>query len=96
MDYLAEYEAYLTVEKNASANTLSSYIRDVSQYLRWLEGVGITPEQAAQADVEAYTKYLSGQGKSVATVTRSLASLATLSAASLAFLAALTSGRSLT
>ena len=75
MDYLAEYEAYLTVEKNASANTLSSYIRDVSQYLRWLEGVGITPEQAAQADVEAYTKYLSGQGKSVATVTRSLASL---------------------
>ena len=78
MDYLAEYEAYLTVEKNASANTLSSYIRDVSQYLRWLEGVGITPEQAAQADVEAYTKYLSGQGKSVATVTRSLASLKSL------------------
>ena len=75
MDYLADYEAYLTEEKNASSNTLSSYVRDVSQYLRWLQGKELTPEQAAQSDVEAYIRYLSGQGKSVATVTRSLASL---------------------
>lgn len=75
MDYVAEYESYLKMEKNASLNTLSSYLRDVTQYLRWLAGEGLTPEQAAQSDVEAYIKNLSGQGKSVATVTRSLASL---------------------
>ena len=75
MDYTAEYESYLKMEKNASPNTLSSYLRDVTQYLRWLEGEGLTPEQAAQSDVEAYIKSLSGQGKSVATVTRCLASL---------------------
>ena len=75
MDYVTEYETYLITEKNASPNTLSSYLRDVTQYLRWLAGEGLTPEQAAQSDVEAYIKGLSGQGKSVATVTRCLASL---------------------
>ena len=75
MDYVAEYESYLKMEKNASPNTLSSYLRDVTQYLRWLAGEGLIPEQAAQSDVEAYIKSLSAQGKSVATVTRCLASL---------------------
>ena len=46
MDYLEEYEHYLTVEKNASANTCSSYVRDVGQYTRWLEGEGLAPAQA--------------------------------------------------
>ena len=36
MDYLKAYETYLTTEKKASANTLSSYLRDIGQYLYWL------------------------------------------------------------
>ena len=75
MDNLREYETYLAEEKGASLNTLSSYLRDVLQFAHWLEGKGLVLEQAKQADVELYIKYLSGQGKSVATVTRSLASL---------------------
>jgi len=75
MENLADYEKYLAVEKKASSNTLCSYLRDVTQFLRWLEEEGLTAEQAAQADVERYTKHLSAKGKSVATVTRSLASL---------------------
>lgn len=75
MDYLTGYEAYLTTEKKASQNTLSSYLRDIGQYLRWLAGEGLAPDLAGQEDVERYVKYLSGKGKSVATVTRSLASL---------------------
>ncbi len=75
MDYLKGYERYLTEEKKASSNTLSSYLRDVGQYTRWLEGEGLAPEQAAQSDVEAYMRALSAKGKSVSTVTRSLASL---------------------
>ena len=65
MDYLSGYEHYLSEEKKASANTLSSYLRDVGQYARWLEGEGLSPEQAVQRDVEAYMKSLSAKGKSV-------------------------------
>lgn len=75
MEYLKEYEAYLTTEKKASSNTLSSYLRDIGQYLRWVESEGFTPYQAEQEDVEHYVKHLSAVGKSVATVTRSLASI---------------------
>lgn len=75
MDYLKEYESYLKTEKKASLNTLSSYLRDIHQYAGWLEGENLTAEQADQADVERYVKHLSGKGKSVATVTRSLASM---------------------
>lgn len=75
MEYLTGYETYLKERKKASPNTLSSYLRDVRQYLIWLESETITPEQAAQNDVERYIKGLSSKGKSVATVTRSLASL---------------------
>ena len=75
MDNLEGYERYLAEEKKASPNTLSSYVRDVNQFLRWLEGEGLTEVQAAQSDVEAYTRFLSAKGKSAATVTRSLASM---------------------
>ena len=67
MDYQSGYAHYLTEEKRASANTLSSYLRDVTQYLHWLEGEGVSPEQAAQKDVESYTRFLSAKGKSAAT-----------------------------
>ncbi len=75
MEYLKEYEAYLITEKKASLNTLSSYLRDIGQYLRWEEDEGIAADQTQQEDVERYVKCLAGKGKSVATVTRSLASL---------------------
>lgn len=75
MEYLTEYERYLAERKKASPNTLSSYLRDIRQYLAWLSEEGLTPEQAAQSDVERYIKAQTGKGKSAATVTRSLASL---------------------
>ncbi len=75
MDNLARYEQYLAQEKRASSNTLSSYLRDVNQFLHWLEEEGLKEEQAVRSDVEAYTKHMTAKGKSVATVTRSLASL---------------------
>ena len=42
------YAHYLTEEKRASSNTLSSYLRDVNQYLHWLAGEELLPEQAEQ------------------------------------------------
>jgi integrase/recombinase XerD len=75
MNYLKGYEAYLTTEKQASQNTLSSYLRDVGQFLRYLEEIDAAPEEADAGTIEAYTRHLSGRGKSAATVTRSVASL---------------------
>ena len=75
MEYLSGYERFLTEEKKASPNTLSSYLRDVRQYLDWLGEEGISPTQAVHADVEAYTRSMTARGKSAATVTRSQASL---------------------
>lgn len=75
MDQLASYQTFLVEKKQASANTVSSYVRDISQYLQWLSSEGITAEEAAQEDIDHYTKHLLGLGKTVSTVTRSLASL---------------------
>ena len=75
MDLLAAYQRFLTEEKGSSENTVSSYVRDVSQYLHWLTGEGLSPDNATQSDVDHYTKHLLSLGKSNATVTRCLASL---------------------
>lgn len=75
MDYYKAYETYLAKEKKAASNTMSSYLRDIRQFEHWLETEGTAVEQVVQEDVESYIRYLTSQGKSAATVTRSLASL---------------------
>lgn len=75
MDLLAGYQHFLVEEKGSSANTVSSYMRDVSQYHNWLVTEDLVAEQAQQEDVDRYTKHLLGMGKNLSTVTRSLASL---------------------
>ena len=39
---LREYLNYLSIERNASPNTVAAYGRDLSRYLSALEGEGIT------------------------------------------------------
>lgn len=75
MDYLAGYEAWLVAEKNAASNTLSSYLRDIRQYLNYLTSMDVKPEQANQSTFDQYTKHMRAAGKSPATITRVAASL---------------------
>ena len=75
MDLLLAYETYLTTEKKASANTVSSYVRDVSQFAAAMDDKGISLRDVLGQDVEQYTRVMSRNGKSPATVTRSLASI---------------------
>lgn len=75
MDYILGYEDWLKYEKKASANTLSSYLRDVRQFSAWLEDIGLSLSQVRQSDVKDYAHYLKIKGKSEATVVRSVASL---------------------
>ena len=75
MDYLANYEQWLGQEKKAAANTLCSYMRDVRQFSRWMEGERLTLSQATQEDIKRYAGYLGKHGKSDATIVRSVAAL---------------------
>ena len=70
------FEKYLREEKKASANTLSSYLRDIRQLGEYLEEHsehGII--DADEDDLSGYIGMLRASGKSVATVSRSIASI---------------------
>ena len=73
--FLDAYERYLIDEKNASANTVSSYMRDLRQFASYSVERQLTVQSITQANVSTYLDFLSGQGKSPATVSRSLASI---------------------
>ena len=73
--HLAAYERYLTTEKHASANTVSSYMRDLRQFASYAGVRQLKAENITQTNVSTYLDFLSGQGKSPATVSRSLASI---------------------
>lgn len=73
---IAIFESYLVNEKKASANTLSSYLRDIKQLGDYLEihcDTSIT--QANEEQLSSYIEWLKNNGKSVATVSRSIASI---------------------
>ena len=61
--------------KRASANTVSSYVRDVHQFAQSMEDSGVSLTEVLPKDVEGFTKSLVRKGKSPATVTRSVASI---------------------
>ena len=75
-DYIADYRTWLQEEKHASDNTLSSYLRDINQFRTWLLGAGSPDLRRVKKDtINEYMLYLSGAGKSPATITRCTASL---------------------
>lgn len=74
-DLLSAYEDYLKIEKGASANTISSYLRDVRQFLHGMEELNVPLAEVLSQDVEEYAHSLVRKGKSPATVTRSVASI---------------------
>ncbi len=76
LDLVRAYENYLSKVKKASANTISSYIRDIRQYSDWLQMyVGIDILDAQQLNISGYLSYLEESGRSGATLSRSLASI---------------------
>lgn len=75
MHDLTGYEEWLRTEKHACANTVSSYLRDVRQFLNYLSTLDTVPEQVDGNRMETYRDVLLAQGKSAATVTRGIASL---------------------
>ena len=70
------YEDYLIHVKQASQNTIASYMRDVHQYVSYLNAVvHMDVLDADRETVSDYTRWMAGRGKSPATISRTLASL---------------------
>lgn len=73
------FESFLKNEKKASANTLSSYMRDIHQFAQYQESSGGSPiAEASEEELAEYIEHLRQAGKSVATVSRNIASLKNL------------------
>ena len=75
-DYIAGYTAYLEKERHSSSNTVASYVRDVTQFARYLqEDEHLALPDCREEHVERYMSYMAGRGKSPASVARCVASL---------------------
>jgi len=76
LDLVHAYQNYLTKVKQASNNTVFSYMRDIRQYAEWLrDNVGVDIMDASQLNISDYLAHLEAEGRSGATLSRSLASL---------------------
>ena len=76
LDLVQAYENYLTKVKQASSNTVSSYMRDIRQFSSWLhEQEGIDVVEAKQLHITGYVDFLQQDGRSGATLSRAVASL---------------------
>jgi len=75
VNMLNDFTDYLVTDKKVSANTLQSYIRDIKQYMEYLQSSGIS----GCADVTptaylGYITYLQKMGKAPTSVSRVIAS----------------------
>lgn len=76
LDLIQAYENYLTKVKQASSNTISSYMRDIRQFSDWLRlTYDMDVIDVTQQNISDYLSYLEREGRTGATISRSLASL---------------------
>ena len=70
MDDIARFGAYLSDEKHSSRNTVSSYLRDTTQFAEYLHNYcDIDLREADSAAVQDYMDWMLSHGKSAASVT---------------------------
>jgi len=73
---IEKYENYLKNVKKASDNTFSSYVRDIRQLRDYLEShTDETLDTVTSDELCGYTAWMKAQGKSVPTISRSIASI---------------------
>ena len=75
-DHLFEFENYLKNEKNSSANTMQSYIRDLTQFSAYCSNFNFKDLADVNTDfINNYFNHLRSTGRSESTLTRAAASL---------------------
>ncbi len=76
LDLISAYENYLTKVKQASNNTIASYMRDIRQFAGWLSTMEeLDTVDATQENISRYMEVLEEEGRSTATQARCVASL---------------------
>ncbi len=76
LDLISAYENYLSKVKQASANTVASYMRDIRQFAAWLRDTeALEVVEAEQLNISSFLAHLQEEGRSGATLSRNLASL---------------------
>lgn len=76
LDLICAYENYLNKVKQASDNTVASYMRDIRQYAAWLcDTIDADVVDATQLNIVQFLNHLEQEGRSNATKSRVLASL---------------------
>lgn len=73
---LDDFIHYLQIERGLSENTLQSYARDLRTYARYLQGNEVQEwAHVTRAKLTAYLRWLHDDGKSAATIARTLSSI---------------------
>jgi len=76
LDDIDRYGTYLSEEKHSSKNTISSYLRDATQFAEFLnEHHGCRLREANSEMIQDYMTWMLNHGKSAASATRFLASI---------------------
>ena len=76
LDLIQAYENYLKKVKQASANTISSYMRDIRQFAGWLhKTLMIDVTDVTQLNIAQYLDFMEQEGRTPATISRCVASL---------------------
>lgn len=70
-----EFFSYLLIEKGRAANTVSSYRRDIKQYLAFLDSNQVALGEVTREDIEKYLVFQREQSKASASIARSVASI---------------------
>ncbi len=74
-DLIQAFSDYLVNTKNASKNTLDSYRRDLSKFLKYLDENEVGAPSCNKECIQTYLDVLKKQGKTNATLVRVLASI---------------------
>lgn len=75
-EQLSAFMGHIAVERGLAGATVEAYRSDLDRYITWLEDHGIDSlDQVRPQDVQAYAESLAGQGQSVASRRRHLASI---------------------
>ncbi len=74
--YLDKFLRYLSLERNASANTIASYRLDVDRYLAYVTAAGIqSPDAITEEHTAAFLRSLRSRGLAPRSVTRTISAV---------------------
>lgn len=75
-EYIIEFEGYLQIEKNASNHTISNYLKDIDDFISFLNSKNVsTFKDVNYIDVRGYLALLNVKKYSRKTISRKLSSL---------------------